>query len=191
MILEGIISTVDEDRRPHVSALGAEVDSEISRFELRPFLSSRTCRNLQRHQQAVFHVTDDVEFIAAVVTAAQTKPLNWVPASEIDGFVLSDACRAYELRVSFHDFSGPRGLVTCNIVKTHRIREFFGFNRAKHAVLEAAILATRLEIVPRAEIEAKWAWLKPVVIRTGGAAEQRAFEMLSAFVEQSLGLTAN
>ena len=31
-------------------------------------------------------------------------------------------------------------------------REFFGFNRAKHAVLEAAILATRVELLPADEI---------------------------------------
>ena len=191
MILEGIISTIDEDGRPHLSAMGPEVDSTISRIELRPFPSSRTCENLLRTQQAVFHVTDDVELLAAIVSGVPTSNASVERATVIDGFVLTNACRAYELKIVHQEFSGLRRSLACEIVNLHRFRDFFGFNRAKHAVVEAAILATRLDFLPRAEIETKWKWLAAMLEKSGGAAERRAFELLTAFVAKTYRVTTN
>jgi hypothetical protein len=59
-----------------------------------------------------------------------------------------------------------------------RLRDFFGFNRAKHAVVEAAILATRTQILPAAEIEAEYRRLAVLVDKTGGEQEHTAFAFL-------------
>ncbi len=191
MILEGIITTVDDDGRPHLSAMGPEVDSAFSRFELRPFPSSRTCQNLRRDGQAVFHVTDDVELLAAIVVDSPPPNAILERAKVVDGYVLTNACRAYELNVLHQDFTGPRGLLVCEVASLHRIRDFFGFNRAKHAVVEAAILATRLGFLPQVEIETKWNWLAAMVEKTGENAERRAFKLLTAFVEKTHTVTTN
>jgi hypothetical protein len=63
------------------------------------------------------------------------------------------------------------------------LREFFGFCRAKHAVVEAAILATRLHLLPREEIDAEFRKLARIVEKTGGEQEREAFEFLEAYVE--------
>jgi len=61
-------------------------------------------------------------------------------------------------------------------------REFIGFNRARHAVLEAAILATRTHLIPRDEIRAEYARLQVIVDKTAGPREQEAMAMLTEYV---------
>jgi hypothetical protein len=58
----------------------------------------------------------------------------------------------------------------------------FGFNRAKHAVLEAAILATRTHLIPPAEIEKEFERLRVIVNKTAGPQETEAFALLEAHV---------
>ena len=60
------------------------------------------------------------------------------------------------------------------MVHVGRHRDFFGFNRAKHAVVEAAILATRTDFLPLAEIEAEYRKLAVLVDKTGGEAEHQS-----------------
>jgi hypothetical protein len=64
-------------------------------------------------------------------------------------------------------------------------RYFLGFNRAKHAVVEAAILATRIAILPLAEIEAELKKLAVIVAKTGGKQEHAAFELLQEHVRHA------
>jgi hypothetical protein len=74
------------------------------------------------------------------------------------------------------------------VVASGTLREFFGFNRAKHAVLEAAILATRTDFLPAAEILSEFARLRVAVDKTGGPAERRAFELLQTVTGDRLAL---
>ena len=71
------------------------------------------------------------------------------------------------------------------VVHSGRLRDFFGFNRAKHAVVEAAILATRIHLLPRDEILAEFARLKTPVEKTAGPQEIEAFALLERYVRQS------
>ena len=64
-------------------------------------------------------------------------------------------------------------------------RDFFGFNRAMYAVVEAAILATRLAFLPRTEIEADFRKLGVLVEKTGGPREHEAFAFLQYYLKQS------
>ncbi len=72
--------------------------------------------------------------------------------------------------------------MNCRTIHSQRNRDFFGFNRAKHAVLEAAILATRIEFLPSNEISEQFQRLALIVTKTGGPQEQSAFELLQGFV---------
>ena len=68
------------------------------------------------------------------------------------GAVLEAACSWHELEVEAIDATPPRSRIDARIVHRGRGREFIGFNRAKHAVLEAAILATRVHMLPAGQI---------------------------------------
>ena len=96
---------------------------------------------------------------------------------------MQDACRYYEFRVTAIDDRAERVTIDAETVHTGRRRDFFGFNRAKHAVVEASILATRTAFLPRAEIEAEFKRLAVLVDKTGGPREKEAF----AFLKQHVG----
>ncbi len=187
MIIESIVTTSNADGTVNISPMGpyfAE-PGNWDQFELRPFDTSTTYRNLVRLGQGVLHIHDDVRLFAAAVT----RQLDWQPRTQpadvVAGFVLSDACRAYEFEVSFADHQQPRKRLTCKTVKVHRFRDFLGFNRARHAVLEAAIVVSRLDFLPAEEVSATMQRLASIVEKTSGPDEQAAFEILQqAVLEQ-------
>jgi uncharacterized protein len=182
LILEGIITTINADGTVNISPMGPRVDDAMRQLVLKPYQTSTTYRNLKRAGQAVFHVTDDVELIgrAAVGTPDPLPPME--PARAVEGQILSGACRWYALEVRSLDDRSERTEIVCDVVDSGRKRDFFGFNRGKHAVLEAAILATRTEFLPAEEILAQFDRLRVLVEKTGGPAEHRAFQFLHDFV---------
>jgi hypothetical protein len=98
--------------------------------------------------------------------------------------VLRDTCRYFEFRVATIDDSQERVRIEAEVLHAGRLRDFFGFNRAKHAVVEAAILATRTAFLPADEIAAEYRRLAALVDKTGGAQEKAAFELLQAHVQR-------
>jgi uncharacterized protein len=178
MIVEGLVTTTDADGKPHLAPMGPMVVGDFASFLLRPFPTSNTFRNLDRHGEGVFHITDDARRIAyaAVGKLREVPPTN--PATAVAGFVLSGACRAFEFRVTEIDTSRERVHITAEVEHRHDLRPWGGFNRAKHAVIEAAILATRFHLLPANEIAAEFKKLRVIVDKTGGDAEHDAMGML-------------
>jgi hypothetical protein len=184
MILEGIVTTVSPAGDINIAPMGPRVDAEMQRFQLRPFNTSQTCRNLKAHGEGVLHVTDDVLLLAKAALGTVEPPPDLLPAERVRGWVLRDACRAYEFRVASLDDRSERVCIQAEVLHTRRLRDFFGFNRAKHAVVEAAILATRTDFLPLAEIAADFARLAVLVDKTGGPQEHEAFSFLRAHLER-------
>jgi hypothetical protein len=163
--------------------MGPHVEPSMERFVLRPYPTAQTYRNLKRHGEGVLHVTDDVLLLAqAALGEVEPMPLL-VPAVRVRGWVLRDACRYYEFRVRSFDESAERVSIEAEVVHAGRLRDFFGFNRGKHAVVEAAILATRTAFLPLAEIEGEFRKLAVIVEKTGGAQERAAFAVLTRHLE--------
>ncbi len=185
MILEGIVTTVSDSGVMHLAPMGPRVDATMKRFMLRPFHTSQTFRNLTAHGEGVLHVTDDVLLLArAALGPVEPLPAH-EPAAHIRGFVLTGACRYYEFRVGSIDDRDERVRIEAEVVHTGRLRDFFGFNRAKHAVVEAAILATRTAFLPLEEIDAEFRKLAVVIDKTGGEQEHRAFTLLCEHLERA------
>ena len=129
-------------------------------------------------------MTDDALLLAkaALGAADPLPPLR--PAEQVNGFILADCCRHYEFVVRDVDDSGERVVMQADVVHVGRHRDFWGFNRAKHAVVEAAILATRFHLLPLAEVAAEFRKLRVIVDKTGGPDERAAFELLRTYVER-------
>jgi hypothetical protein len=190
MILEGLVTTLNADGSPHLAPMGPRVEPDFARFVLRPFPTSTTYHNLRRHPEGVLHVTDDALLLAraALGAADPLPPLR--PAERVGGFVLADCCRSYEFVVRGVDDSGERAVMHAEVVHAGRHRDFFGFNRARHAVVEAAILATRFHLLPLSEVAAEFAKLRVVVGKTGGPAEQEAMEFLDTRLREAMSAGA-
>lgn len=184
MILEGIVTTRDSAGAVNVAPMGPIVDETMATLRLRPFQTSQTFRNLKVVPSGVFHVVDDVLLLAqAAIGRLPCRPPTF-PAEQVPGVVLTQACRWYEFLVDTLDDSKERAEITARVVHSGRLRDFFGFNRAKHAVVEAAILATRIGLISREEILAEFARLKMPVDKTAGPREAEAFALLEEFVRQ-------
>jgi hypothetical protein len=186
MILEGLLTTENADGTTNVSPMGPVVEPDMQKLILRPFQTSTTYENLKRTGRGVFHVTDDVLLLAQAAVAEPDPAPRLVPAPDGIGQILADACRWYALRVVSFDESSPRSRFVAQVVANGTLREFFGFNRAKHAVVEAAILATRIGLLPDDEIRSEFARLKVPVAKTGGEQELAAFEFLDRYVRWRL-----
>ncbi len=190
MILEGIVTTEGPAGLLNIAPMGPRIapSLDLSRFELRPFRQSTTYLNLKSRGEGVFHVTDDVLLIAqTAIGLAPTPAPATRPADRVVGQILTDACRYYEFRIVECDEREERALFVVETLAEGRFREFLGFNRARNAVLEAAILATRLGLIPPDRIHDDFQRLAVLVEKTGGMRERVAFELLERHVARALG----
>ena len=186
MILEGIVTTLDELGRTNVAPMGPIVAPDWREFLLRPYQTSQTYRNLKHCGEGVLHVTDDVEMIASAAIGQLKETPAGRLAESVRGWILADACRWYAFRVADLDDREQRTEIRCEVIEGGRQRDFFGFNRAKHAVLEAAILATRIEFLPKEQILEDYKRLASPVQKTAGESERKAFLMLQEYVQSTL-----
>ncbi len=188
MILEGIVTSLSGEDLLNVAPMGPEVEpaEKLERFILRPYRSSTTYANLKDRGEGVFHVTDDVRLLAQAAIGAPLEPFPATrPASRVDGAILADACRYYEFRVVELDDREDRTTIVAETLASGRHRDFFGFNRAKHAVLEAAILATRVEWLPVRDLLLEFRKLEVLIDKTGGPDERAAFELLNRYLREA------
>ncbi len=190
LVLEGIVTTENEDGSVNISPMGPIVDSAMTTLLLRPYKTSTTYRNLKRTGQGVFHVTDDVDLLARAAVGEVAPQPDLECHETTGGWILPGACRWYAFEVARLDDETERTDIHCAIVQSGRIRDFFGFNRAKHAVVEAAILATRTKFLPAEQISCEFARLKVIVEKTAGEQERRAFDFLCEFVQSKTGAPA-
>ena len=181
MILETIVTSVAEDGTVNCAPMGVEWGEET--IVLKPFLETTTYRNLVATRAAVVNLIDDVRVFARAAIANPQYPT--VPATVVPGVVLADCCSWREVQVRSIDSTPPRSRVDTAVVHHGMRREFIGFNRARHAVLEAAIYATRLHMLPRAFVESELARLQVIVEKTAGAPEREAMALLTEHVRST------
>jgi hypothetical protein len=178
VIIETIVTTVDAGGSINFAPMGVEWGDET--IVLKPFLETTTFRNLNATGVAVVNLTDDAMLFAQGAISSPQFPS--IPATVVKGAVLEAACSWRELRVVTIDATPPRSRIEARVVHRGTRREFIGFNRARHAVLEAAILATRTHLLPAEQIREEYARLQVVVDKTAGPRERQAMDLLTQYV---------
>ena len=178
MIIESILTSMAPDGTINFAPMGVEWNETT--IVLKPFLETTTFQNVRDTRTAVVNLTDDAMLFAQGAISSPQFP--WVPATVVRGAVLEAATSWRELEIVAIDDAPPRSRIEARVVHQGIRREFLGFNRARHAVLEAAILATRTHLLPAAEIRAEYARLQIVVDKTAGPREREAMEMLTGYV---------
>lgn len=173
-IVETIVTTTSASGEVHIAPLG--LIEEGAHWVIAPFRPSKTLDNLRANPTAAASHTDDVRVIAGCVTGRKIWPL--VPTLKFPGARLADCVAHWELKVekAIDDEVRPRFL--CNIVhqESHKIWE--GFNRAQAAVIELAVLVTRLNMLPAEKIESEVKYLEIAISKTAGPREEEAWEWL-------------
>jgi uncharacterized protein len=178
VIVETIVTTIDPGGAINFAPMGVEWSDEI--LVLKPFLETSTFRNVSASGTAVVNLTDDAMLFAQGAISSPQFPS--VPAILVRGVVLEAACSWRELEVMAIDATPPRSRIEARVVHRGFKREFIGFNRAKHAVLEAAILATRTHLIPADQVRDEYARLQILVDKTAGPREREAMDLLTQYV---------
>ena len=174
MIRETIVTTMSVSGAVHIAPFGiiAEGDGWI----IAPFRPSATIDNLQAVPFAVANYTDDVRVFAGCLTGRKDWPTTGsvhVPVPRLAG-----ALAHAELAVADVVEDAERPRFRCRVVHRASHAPFEGLNRAKAAVVEAAILVSRLDRLPRERIEVEMAFLATAVDKTAGPEEQEAWGWL-------------
>ena len=183
MIIETVVTTLDTDGAVNIAPMGVEWTGGDEPPVLKPFLETVTYRNVVATRAAVVNLIDDVRVFAR---AAISNPSYTVlPATVVRGVVLEAACSWRELQVQSIDSTPPRSRLDTEIVHHGFRREFIGFNRARHAVLETAIYATRVHMLARDFLESELARLRVIVDKTAGPDEQEAMAMLADYIRSA------
>jgi len=178
VIVETVVTTLDPHGAINFAPMGVEWGEET--IVLKPFLETTTFRNLSASGCAVINLTDDAMLFAQGAISSPQFPS--LPAGVVRGVVLEAACSWRELEVLQIDATPPRSRIETRVVHRGVRREFIGFNRARHAVLEAAILATRTHLLPAEQIRDEFARLQIIVDKTAGPREREAMDLLTEYV---------
>ena len=181
MIVESIVTSIAGNGEVNCAPMGVEWGDDT--IVLKPFLETTTYRNVLARRTAVVNLIDDVRVFARAAISNPTYPT--VPATVVDGVVLADCCSWRELRVHSVNSTPPRARIETAVVHRGFRREFIGFNRARHAVLEMAIHATRLHLLEPEFVDAEVARLQVIVDKTAGPEEHEAMQLLVGHVRQS------
>jgi hypothetical protein len=174
MIHETIVTTISTRNEPHVAPMGVRYEDDI--VILMPFKPSRTYDNVLAIGCAVVNFTTDARVFAGCVTGRREWPC--VAAEVVDGVRLEGALAHAELRLAEHIDDPMRPVLRMRRVHDRVHAGFAGFNRAQAAIIEGAVLVSRLHLLPRDKIESEMAYLQIAVDKTAGPRELEAWGWL-------------
>lgn len=179
MIYETIISTIDKSDTPHVTPFGVQKKGEL--FVIAPFKPSTTLENIVNTQNAVLNLSDDVRIFASAIVRKQV--FEMMPATKITGYRLAETLAHHELQLLdiIEDAERPQLLMQSVYQETHR--PFAGFNRAQAAVIELAVLASRLQRLPKEKIITERTYLQIAIDKTAGERELQAWHELIEYID--------
>jgi hypothetical protein len=188
MIRETIVTTAGSAGLVHMAPLGLIADGEG--WIIAPFRPSKTLDNLRDVPFAVANYTDDVRIFAGCLTGRHEWPT--VASDEVPVRRLAGALAHAELAVDRVTEDEQRPRFHCRVLRLAAHAPFMGFNRAQAAVIEAAILLSRLDLLPRDKIEKEIAYLEIAIGKTAGTAEQQAWRWLTeAIAARHAGLASS
>jgi len=180
MIREAIITTQNTDGAVHIAPMGVHVCAE--QLLIMPFQPSITLDNILSSRQAIINYSDDIRIFAGCLTGRKNWPLS--NADILDGKRLAGALAHAELKLERIENDPQRPKLYCNIIHEAVHAPFLGFNRAQYSVLEAAILVSRLHLLPWQKVKTELAYLSIGIDKTAGPKEREAWGWLMERIEE-------
>ena len=174
MIYEVVVTTVDEMNAVHIAPMGIRHEDEW--VVIAPFKPSQTLNNLQTSGTAVVNITDDVRVYAGCLTGKTDWPTY--STSKVKGRALEAALSYRELKVVRQVDDSLRPKIYLSEVCSTLIKPFPGFNRAQAAVIEAAILVSRLHMLPAEKVDSEMEYLSIAIEKTAGDGELEAWQWI-------------
>ena len=187
MIYETNVTSVDAMGVPHVAPFGISMQGSL--VVISPYKPSSTMANILVSHHAVMNLTDDVRVFAAALTGRSA--WNLVAADKVVGVRLGTCLAHKELKlvdVVDHPLR-PQLFLQVEHVVQHQA--FQGFNRAQAAVIELAVLVSRLTRLPMDKIEQEIGYLHIAIEKTAGPRELEAWSWLMEAVTNHQAMLNN
>ncbi len=193
MIVETVLSSISQDGKVNFAPIGVHIPdntshfSEVKDIEILLYSGSNTFSNVKTTAEGVINFTDDISIF--VDTALFSKSLPTAPSLMVRPPRMAEAKTVWEFSVtSFNDSTEPARVVG-KVLSFDELAGFTGFCRAHWVILEATIVATRIQWIPVNKIEESWQFWQEVVIKTGGIRERQAFQKVTNyFVQQGISI---
>ncbi len=180
MIYETIIISTDLDNNPHVTPFGVQYEGDL--VVISPYKPSKTLANILETKSATMNLTDDVRVFAGALT--QRQPWTLLPTNTIKGLRLEGCLAHVELKLVDVREDAERPQLLMQQLESHHYSGFKGFNRAQAAVIELAVLASRLHFLPPEKIQSELDYLQIAIDKTAGDREITAWNWLTEKIKQ-------
>jgi hypothetical protein len=177
-IFETVVTTQSPEGVAHIAPMG--VRYQAGHVVLMPFKPSTTLANIVATGHAVLNLLTDTRVFAGCVTGRKQWPL--LPAEKIAGQRLACALHHVELRLDEHADDPQRPVLRMARVHEASHAPFMGLNRAQAAVVEGAVLVSRLHMLPPDKVDVEMAYLQIAIDKTAGTGEHEAWGWLQQAV---------
>jgi hypothetical protein len=178
MIYETIVTTVNTQGDAHTTPFGIRMQDGL--VVISPYKPSATLENILATENAVLSLTDDVRVFAGALTGRKTCSLT--AAEKVYGFRLVDTLAHKELKLVKVEDDELRPQLFLEVVYEAQHASFQGFNRAQAAVIELAVLVSRLKRLPMEKIQQEMDYLRIAIDKTAGERELEAWSWLTEAV---------
>jgi hypothetical protein len=187
LIYEAVVTTCSATGEVHVAPMGVRYGPGPSGdVVLMPFKPSTTLRNIESTGFAVLNLLTDVRVFAGCVTGHRQWPT--LPVPEVAGVRLACALGHVALRLAETRDDPQRPVLRLARVQTAQHAPFIGFNRAQAAVVEGAVLVSRLHMLSAEKIDSEMRYLQIAIDKTAGPDELEAWGWLQQAIAQHRAL---
>jgi uncharacterized protein len=181
-LLETVVTTIGRDGVVNCAAMGVRWGDDELVFW--PFDGTRTLKNLRFRGEAVVHLTDDVLLFVESALGHPRPPMR--EASVVAGSVIEEASCWREVVVTEiepTDDELRRSRVRARVVAVGTgSAQPAGLCRARHAAVEASILASRVKWLGGDRVLAELEPLQELVDKTAGPRERAAMDYVRRYV---------
>jgi len=173
MIHEVIVTTISNEDIVHIAPMGIRfIDKQVV---ISPFKPSTTLNNITENNIATINFIDDVRVFAGIVSRHKK---DWGLSARthleiVPNLTLTNTF--YNVVVNEYQEDDKRPNIICDIKNSAIIKPFLGFNRAQFSVIEAAVLLSRLGMIPMEKIDREIEYLKIGIDKTAGPNELEAW----------------
>ncbi len=182
MIFETIVSTLDKNKEINFAPFG--IKKSKNTILISPFVPSKTLNNLKENKFAVVNYTDRSEFfVDCIVGKIKFKKEK---CKNFPGFFINDALSFDQVTVKKILPDKIRPVFVCEINKSYQLKRFEGHNRARSAIIEACILASRVKMLPKDKIMSELEYLNISVSKTAGDSEKKSWKKISNFINSKI-----
>jgi hypothetical protein len=191
-LIETVVTTTGPNGEVNCAAMGVRFGAQELVFW--PFDSTRTLKNLRSRSEAVVHLTDDVLLFVQSALGHPRPAMR--SANVVNGWVIEDAYAWREVvvtEITPSEDALPRSRVRARVVATGTdagtgadARPPQGLCRARHAAVEASILASRLKWLGGERVCAELDRLQDLVDKTAGPRERSAMEYVRRHVAERM-----